>query len=928
MTSPRFSFGVLAVLALAATPRLDAEVFRVVGFGDSVTEAIGFDVGASSKCKAGDPDTCGYIPRLESSEHYGCNASTCQFVNRGRRGETTDRALTRIDAVLNEKAWDLIILMEGTNDITESVSAQTIDFNLRQMARKAKNRQIGTAQASTIWLNPTLERPFTKGRNLIGNTLGSLIASQAASARRCFVDVRSKLCPPGSNQAKCFSRNYWEPPVGQEDFVGHPNARGYDVMAKEFFRVLGSAGEPGAAEIVAPLDEACGKKASLAWRKETVAGATCGNWFRVQIDGAGGNKLNAWYQEDDVCSDSDCAVTSPVNFDQGTLSIRIQTRNTRGYGPWTAEESFTIVPSSPKKVGKLVAPSGELFSVGGLEPEFTWKPVKAAKSYRLELVSRSAGVVFDGSFDATESCEGNRCTAVLDDPLLTGEYIWRVLAENICGGTWSEPETVVVFDGPPSVAPAAVSPSSRVFDGTPTFRWNTVVGATEYEIEDAFGTSTVLAAADHCIGGVCRFTSGALAAGAYSWRVRAVNPLGAGAWSGSVAFQIANCDCFEGRAAGGSSFLLAVPENWNGDLAIWSHDSNYFGVREIEDFGQLAQRQFDEGYALGTTSYTVTGWPLFKSERDLEKVYDTFVARYGEPTNVYLFGESTGALAALAAVESAKLGNLVGALTSCGPLAGVPNWEAALDLRLAYDAICSEVIGASIPGGAKGLPKPNDLEPADIRNAVNVCTGIDSKRPQRSSEQKQRLKELLRVNDIPESGLHDAMQQATFGLYDLVRDKRKLKGRLPVGNDGVDYGSDSLNASIERAKVDPKGARKLAQTSRLSGDIKDTKVISLHTSRDSVFFPENLRNYSDLAPADGLAAGFVTEAKASHCGFSEVELLASWRALKIWAEGGKKPKPKNLQSRCQSLEIEADGECRFDTKPKFETLETRVRPRP
>lgn len=919
----------VAVLGMwSAAPAL-AQSMRIVGFGDSVTFGFPFDVGGGSNCKPSDPDTCGYLPRLASASYFDCKASKCDFFNRGLSGEKTTEGLTRIDQVLNERPWDVMIIMQGTNDISSNVSPQTVAFNLRQMANKAEKRDVNAVQASIIWLNASFPREGMNSRNQLGDNLATLIEADAVAHRRCFVDTRSQLCPRGGDQQSCLDKNYWTPPPPEEDFVGHPNGKGYNLLAKEFYRVLGAAGEPGAPEIVSPAGLACGKQAKLTWTKETVAGTTCGNWFQVQIDGPKGNLLDRWYSEGFLCSGTDCTLVSPVDFDDETAySIRIRTRNTRGYGPWTKEESFTIIPSRPKVVRKLTAPIGDFFETGGLPADFTWTPTTGADSYRVELISKSDGVIFDGSFDSDEICDASACTASLGDPLATGEYTWRVLAENVCGGGWSDPQKLTVFSSTPQMAPTTLAPAARVFDSTPTLRWEPVFGATEFEVEGPLGTSITVSAAEACSGGVCRLTTAALAPGPHTWRVRAVNPLGPGTWSASIAFEVAQCDCFEGRAAGGASFLLAVPETWNGDLVMWAHDSNYFGIKEIEDFPPLAQRQFDEGAALATTSYSVTGWPLFKSERDLEKVYDAFVARYGEPTNVYLVGESVGALVAVAAVETASLGNLVGALAACGPLAGVPNWEPVLDLRLAYDAICGEVRGAAIPGAAKGLPKPNDLEPIDVRNAVNVCTGVDLKRPERDSNQKQRLRELLAINDLPESALQDAMFQATFGFYDLVRDKRKLKGRLPVGNDGVDYGAPAINNSIQRASASSKGFAKLAKNYQPSGDIGETKIISLHTDKDPIFYVENEQNFADLAPATGLTVGVVKESEPSHCGFSEVEQLASWRALKIWAQGGKKPKPKNLLKRCRSLRSVVPGECRFDKRPKLDPIEARIRPRP
>ncbi len=903
-----------------------AAVFEVVGFGDSVTHAVTFDVGGGSTCNAGNPDTCGYIGRLGRSAYYDCDPSTCRFANRGRPSETTIAGLTRLNQVLSERPWDLVLLMEGTNDLNTGISVQTAQFNLSQMAARAKARNVGTAQASIIWFNPSVSKPNLGGLNGAARSLRNAIASQANASRRCFVDAWSRLCPAGSGQIGCFNRNYWK---GGADGVGHPNASGYSILTDEFYSVLGSPGLPGAAEIVAPLEQACAKDTEIRWIKESVAGTSCGNWFRVQLEGPGGTTFDDWRQEADVCTGSDCTLILPGGLSKGEYSVRVQTRNTSGYGPWTRSESFSTVPSAPKKVAKTFGPTGQFFINGGLLAELEWKPVSNTDGYRIEIASTRDGVILDEVVTGENECSGKRCVYVTAQPLPTGDYTWRVRAENICGGTFTEPTAFEVIDGPPATAPLAASPGGeRIFDPTPTFKWEPVIAAFDFEIEDALGVSTIVSAADACSDGVCRFTSSTLGPGFYTWRVRGLNPLGQSPWSQPVSFQIADCDCVEGRAAGGSSFLLATPREWNGDLVVWSHRSNPFGIKEVENFGRLAQRQFDQGYALATTSYSVTGWPLFKSKRDLEKVYSTFAARFGEPANVYIAGESTGALVALAAVETADLGNLVGALAMCGPLAGAPNWEGTLDLRLAYDALCSEAPRAVIPGGPKGLPGPTDLTEADIAAAVNICTGVDERRPDRTVEQKQRLRQLVELAGITNEGLQEAMRHATFDLADLVRDRKKLKGLLPVGNVGVDYGTPVLNTTIQRASPDPGARAKLERFQQLTGEVGETRVISLHTTLDPVYYVENQTEYSALAPAENLTLGIVQESTASHCGFEEAEELAAWRALAIWAEGGAKPKPKNLQSRCNGLKSTLGGSCRFEARPKLDPLDSRILARP
>ncbi|MCP4245676.1 MAG: hypothetical protein GY778_01375, partial [bacterium] len=283
------------------------------------------------------------------------------------------------------------------------------------MAARAKDRGIATAQSSIIWFNPTVSKPNLVGLNGLARVLRSAIAGQAASAKRCFVDSWSILCPVGAQQQNCFDTKYWK---GGTDFVGHPSSAGYDLLTQEFFSVLGRVGTPGGAEILEPMGLACGKSTTVKWLKETVAGATCGNWYRIQIDGGGGNQFDGWFQEGDVCSGSECTAVLPKNLPSGTFSARIQTRNTRGDGPWTADESFDVVLSAPKRIAKTFGPMGQFFVNGGLAAELEWKPVtKNTARYRIEIASARDGVVLDETITGVDECSGNRCVYAVENPL-------------------------------------------------------------------------------------------------------------------------------------------------------------------------------------------------------------------------------------------------------------------------------------------------------------------------------------------------------------------------------------------------------------------------------------------------------------------------------------------------------------------------------
>ena len=120
--------------------------------------------------------------------------------------------------------------------------------------------------------------------------------------------------------------------------------------------------------------------------------------------------------------------------------------------------------------------------------------------------------------------------------------------------------------------------------------------------------------------------------------------------------------------------------------------------------GPLAAVQLGEGYAVAASSYRMRGWALFKTSDDLTELYDVFVKSFGVPQQVIVTGASLGGIVTAAALERAEIGNVVGALSLCGALAGSRNWDGALDARLVYDVLCDAVPFAAIQGGAEGLP--------------------------------------------------------------------------------------------------------------------------------------------------------------------------------------------------------------------------------
>ena len=207
-----FLAAVFAVV-LAAPPAAAQTVY--IAYGDSIT-AGSFD----------DPERTepGYPPRLEEIlENRGVPA---EVENHGFPGETTEEALSRIDSVL-AGGGDVLLLMEGTNDIGRRVSNETIAFNLAAMANRAENNGFEVVHATVI---PRRNTAGYDNRNIVTRDLNGMIRELAYEEGRALADPFEVFLHHTDDP---FTTLY----VGNGDHL-HPTAAGYDVIAEVFADVL------------------------------------------------------------------------------------------------------------------------------------------------------------------------------------------------------------------------------------------------------------------------------------------------------------------------------------------------------------------------------------------------------------------------------------------------------------------------------------------------------------------------------------------------------------------------------------------------------------------------------------------------------------------------------------------------------------------
>lgn len=202
---------------LAAHP---AAAQRYVAFGDSITDGVGDSESIPEEER-------GYTPRLQSMLR-NAGQPDAVVVDRGVGAERTPEGLVRIDQVLAEEAGDVLLLMEGSNDISRFIPRATTLFNLEQMALRAESAGYEVVHATLI---PRIPNARVDGDNIFNQIVNQYIRDLAGSNGRDLVDnfYGFGIVPDR------FATHYWDDPI---DGVGHPNATGYDLMAELFFEVL------------------------------------------------------------------------------------------------------------------------------------------------------------------------------------------------------------------------------------------------------------------------------------------------------------------------------------------------------------------------------------------------------------------------------------------------------------------------------------------------------------------------------------------------------------------------------------------------------------------------------------------------------------------------------------------------------------------
>lgn len=403
---------------------------------------------------------------------------------------------------------------------------------------------------------------------------------------------------------------------------------------------------------------------------------------------------------------------------------------------------------------------------------------------------------------------------------------------------------------------------------------------------------------------------------------------------------------FSGQTPSGTWYRIEAPDEWEpGDaLVLFQHGLDFSDANGPPGLGPLKSVMLDEGYAVAASSFSQRGWAMFTALDDNRELVTVFEQTLGAPGEIVPFGGSLGGLIALKLAEAPGFPPVHAAYSLCPAAAGARIWDAAIDIRLAYDVVCEGA--GELKKGAPPLTWalnlrdiPDDL--GDLEDEVRLlptladvvrCTGAGLPDILRNDAMKRRSKELMEFTQISEEKfLITNLGYSIYVMSDLVRAPDKLGGRNPFTTLGVDYGSDvAIQAEIARLRVDRRASALLHRVSDFRGEVGAAKILSLHTSRDELVIPSNQEFLRKALPAEQLTSVIVDEDKPTHCGFTTAEGIAGWEALRAWQSGAHQPDAGALQQLCENLVSSAhvEGPCRFDADATIAPFDSIVRARP
>jgi lysophospholipase L1-like esterase len=212
-------------------PHLGPTTF--LAFGDSITagevpDSTDSSTGGRVRLRMLQPSLA-YPAQLQTmlQQRYPTQAQAIMVINRGIQGEWAVQGAARLDGELTQFKPDVLLLLEGVNDLDgsgEAAAPAALDA-IRSMIRDAQHRGVKVIVATLLPQVPPLERAFAPGLIApFNDQLVQLVLSERALVADLYADF-------------ILDTTDWISPL---DGL-HPTPAGYQEMARVFFNTINTA---------------------------------------------------------------------------------------------------------------------------------------------------------------------------------------------------------------------------------------------------------------------------------------------------------------------------------------------------------------------------------------------------------------------------------------------------------------------------------------------------------------------------------------------------------------------------------------------------------------------------------------------------------------------------------------------------------------
>ena len=345
----------------------------------------------------------------------------------------------------------------------------------------------------------------------------------------------------------------------------------------------------------------------------------------------------------------------------------------------------------------------------------------------------------------------------------------------------------------------------------------------------------------------------------------------------------------------GAGYQIEIPEDWNGDLVLYTHGFRGDGLELTVDAPPIRQHLIEEGYAWAASSYRKNEYAPGIGARDTHALIQEFTGLASRPDQVFLFGFSMGGHVIGHAVEQWP-NAFDGAVPLCGVMGDSELFDYFQDSYLAAEQLAN---------GSVEVPTPDDYYSSGQWTTTLAALGLFGPALTPAGETYKNTIEQLTGGERPI--FDEGFVGPVGGLFPFFFQQASTDS----GRENIDtvYQFDSdpalspeeqeFNEVIPRIAAEPqfrkpngpgKAPGSEADSPRINGTMT-VPILSLHTIGE-LFVPFHMQQiYAERTADNGNSHLLVQRAirDVNHCGFSLSEQTQAFDDLVDWVDTGTRP---------------------------------------